>query len=89
MLQAKTKEQKEFINKILSKNKEFDNEKRYNVPRWSAKVYDNVDIRILFEYEYRNGDSVWDARKENSCVYLSFDIMAEIVDYLREQDNLK
>jgi len=75
MLEAKTKEQRDYIEEIVEKHIE---RIQYGCKFSYANVYSNcndvVEINIVHEHD-------------DLSIDIPFDMMAEIVDYLRSQNN--
>ena len=72
MLQAKTEEQQEHITEIIN-----DSFKQQGIEGLSGYANDK-DITLWIPY---------DGGYDEVCVDVPFDMMAKIVDYLREQNN--
>jgi hypothetical protein len=71
MLEAKTKEQQEHITEIV--------EKYFPKGKASPRGYgDNEEVTIYVPY---------DDGYDEECIDIPFDMMAEITDYLRSQNN--
>lgn len=75
MLQAKTKEQREHVEKIVEKN----TTNTQNCHFLSADVYRNYEESVEMNLKCMDCDCIL-------SVDIRFDMMAEIVDYLREQN---
>lgn len=75
MLEAKTEEQREFVEEIVEKHIE---ETQDNCNFYRACVYRNCNDVVEINLKYEDADL---------SIVLQFDMMAEIVDYLREQNN--
>jgi len=75
MLKAKTKEQRDFVEEIVEKHIES---VQNNCDFCYACVYGNCNDVVEINLKYEDADLSID---------LPFDMMAGIVDYLREQNN--
>lgn len=75
MLEAKTKEQRDCVEEIVEKRIE---EAQDNCNFYRACVYSNCNDVVEINLKYEDADLSID---------LPFDMMAEVVDYLREQNN--
>ena len=75
MLQAKTKEQRDYVEEIVEKHIE---QTQDGCKFGYACVYTNCNDVVVINLKHKDADLYID---------LPFDMMAEIVDYLREQNN--
>jgi hypothetical protein len=75
MLQVKTKEQRDYVEEIVEKHiEQVQDYCDFNY----ANVYSNCNDVVEINLKYGDADLSID---------IPFDMMAEIVDYLREQNN--
>lgn len=77
MLEAKTREQRDYVERIVEKHiAQTQNQCKFSY----ANVYSNCNDVVEINLKYENADL---------SVDLPFDMMAEIVDYLRKENKDK
>jgi hypothetical protein len=84
MLQAKTDEQRDYVEEIVEKHIE---ETQDNCNFYRACVYSNCNDVVEINLKYEYPDLSIDLKYADLSIDLPFDMMAEIVDYLRKQNN--
>jgi len=85
MLQAKTEEQKKWVEEFINSLPYFDKERRFSPCLYCSDVT-NDGISIVRKYSEGSG---WDEKSRSVTTYISFDNIEQIVDHLRSVNKPK